>query len=352
MGSRTAARIPFIIAILLLGALVARLNWPSVQVQKKKSARLTSVVVNEVKRAPFRDLIEAIGTSIANEQVAVLPRYAGLVKTVNFADGQQIKAGQILVSLHNDQEVAEVRELTANLAQAQSQLKRLEDLRHTNATSQSLLEEQQAKATAVSAQLEKATAKLAELNIKAAFNGVLGLRNVSPGAYISTSDVITTLDDISVIKVDFTVPERNLTTVAIGQTIQASNIAYQGQIFSGKITSINSRLDVVTRAVKVRAEIINNDLRLRPGMLLNILLERSVEETMMIPESAVIPIEDKHYVYVTKAGVANRIAISIGRRRPGFVEVIRGLQPGQQVVTQGAIKLTEGSKVKLKGEQL
>lgn len=358
MASRIASRIPFIIAIALMASLVAYLNIPELQQslgqnngqksKTKKAARATSVEVNEVVQTPFRDVIEAIGTASANEQVTILSRYAGLVESVNFSDGQLTKKGQVLATLRSDQEQAEVEELTANLAEARSQLKRLANLRRTNATSQSQLEEQQAKSAAISAQLDKAKAQLAELQITSPFDGMLGLRQVSPGALVSTSDTLTTLDDISVIKVDFTVPERDLTTVAIGQTIEATNVAYQGVAFNGKITSINPRLDVVTRAVQVRAEILNPKLQLRPGMLLNVLLQRSIENTIIIAESAIIPIEDKHYVFVAQDGQASRVEVQTGRRRPGQVEILSGLTPGQQVVVKGTIKLNDGSKIKIK----
>lgn len=352
MASKYAARLPFIIVIALMTALLAYLNWPGQQQKAPKVAKPTTVVVNEVKHAAFRDVIEAIGTARANEAVTVYPRYSGLVETVYFNDGERVKKGQVLATLHSEQEQAEVKELSANLAEAQSQLQRLLNLHNTNATSQSLLEQQQAKTKALNARLEKARAKLAELDIRASFDGILGLRLISPGAFVSTSDQITTLDDVSVIKVDFTVPERDLTTLAIGQTLVASNIAYRDQPFSGKITSINSRLNSVTRAVQVRAVIDNHDRRLRPGMLLNIELSRSIENTIMIPESAVIPIEDKHYVYIAEAGKAQRIEVQTGRRRPGIVEVLSGLAAGQHVVVEGAIKLTPGSAINIKGARL
>ncbi len=361
MASPIAARIPFIIAILLMASLVGYLNWPQIaeklgqktaQKTNKKPRKPVTVVVNEVKIAPFRDVIEAIGTATANEAVTVFPRYSGLVETVNFSDGQLVSKGQVLATLRSEQEQAEVTELTANLAEAQSQLKRLTDLRRTNATSQSLLEEQQANTKGVAARLKKAKAQLAEMTIKASFDGVLGLRLISPGAFVSSSDQITTLDDISVIKVDFTVPERYLTTIAINQPIEAGNIAYNNESFAGKITSINSRLDPVTRAIQVRAEIDNTDMRLRPGMLLNIVLQRSIENTMMIAESAIIPIEDKHYVFVTNSNTTQRIEVETGRRRPGSVEILSGLTPGQQVVVEGTIKLKTGSEIKIKESTL
>ena len=187
------------------------------------------------------------------------------------------------------------------------------------------------------------------MNIVAPFDGVLGRREVSAGAFISTSDMLTTLDDVNVVKVDFTVPERDFTTVVKGQNIAAQNIAYKSRTFSGTITHVNSRLDAITRAVQVRAEMKNTEMLLRPGMLLNIRLERSSENIIMIPESAIIPIENKQFVYVISNAVAERKTITIGRRMPGYAEVLSGLNLGEQLVIEGTIKLSPGAKVKIKG---
>lgn len=352
MDSRTAARIPLIIVVVLIAALVAYLNWPQPQQQRKAPTAVVAVKVAEVAIRPFRDLIEALGTARANEEVTIYPRYAGRVVSVHFEDGNLINKNQVLASLRSEQEQAEVKELTANLAEAKSQQNRLADLQRTNSTSQSLLEEQQAKVKAIAAQLEKAKAKLAEFDIVAPFDGVLGLRMISQGAFVSTSDKITTLDDISTIKVDFTVPEKDLTTIALGQSIEASSIAYKNKLFAGKITSINSRLDPVTRAVQVRAEINNSDMLIRPGMLLNILLERSIDNIITIAESAVIPVKDKHFVFIVEDGKAKRVEVTPGRRRPGLVEVVSGLLPSQKVVVEGAIKLRPGSEVLIRDDSL
>jgi len=141
------------------------------------------------------------------------------------------------------------------------------------------------------------------------------------------------------------VPERFVTSIAVGQPIYAFNTAYGDKAFNGRIISLDSRIDPLTRTLKIRAEIPNRDLKLRPGMLLNVNIERQVDTVLHVPESAVIPIEDKHYVFLVDGEKAARKTIEIGRRQPGIVEVISGVSQGEQVVIEGALKLRDGSQV-------
>lgn len=133
--------------------------------------------------------------------------------------------------------------------------------------------------------------------------------------------------------------------------VTAYNVAYKNQKFTGKISSIDSRVNPITRTLKVRAEIPNENLSLRPGMLLNINLVRQVETLLQLPESTIIPIEDKHFIFVVQddgqSQTAVRTRIIIGRRLPGMVEVLKGVNQGEQVVAQGALKLRDGAKVKV-----
>jgi len=217
----------------------------------------------------------------------------------------------------------------------------------TRATSKSLVDQQGAKTKAIEAQLRSAEARLNDSTITAPFSGVLGFRNISRGAYINAGKVITSLDDLSQIKVDFFLPERLFTKLYLGQKITAMNVAYENTVFIGEITAIDNRIDTSTRSIKVRALIANETLALRPGMLLNISVILNVEQILILPESAIIPIEEKHYVFVVNDAKAERKSIQVGRRQPGIVEVVSGLAQGQAVVVEGALKLRPGSAVKV-----
>ncbi len=345
MSSAISRRLPLLLLVSVLVALVVYLQWPKSATVKEKHQRVVSVKTVQIAQATFKDSVEAVGTSRANEQVFITSKYSDLVDEVSFQDGDTVKKGEILVRLNSREEAAKVKEYEANLAESVAQLNRFQDLFTKKATSKSIVDQQEAKTKAISAQLLSAKIKLNDLTIKAPFSGVLGFREISLGALIDVGDIITSLDDLSVIKVDFSVPERYLTTVAVGQLIEATNIAYKDQIFVGKVTSIDSRIDSVTRTLKVRAEIPNNDTKLRAGMLLNIEIIRNVEQLLQVPESAVIPIEDKHFVFVVEDGKAVKKQLHIGRRYHGFVEVLDGIKVGAKVVIEGALKLRDGTSV-------
>jgi membrane fusion protein (multidrug efflux system) len=346
------SRLPLFIILFFLVGLVIYIQWPETVQKKKNFQRIVSVKVTKATLADFKDSIEAIGTTRANEQVFITSKYSDLVEKIFFNDGQLVKQGDVLVRLNNQEELAKVSELDANLSESMSQLKRFQELLSSKATSKSLVDQQEAKTKAIAAQLQSARTKLNALNIKAPFDGLLGFREVSLGAYINAGDVITSLDDLSLIKVDFTLPERFLPTIKLGQSVVAVSSAYENIQFNGTVTSIDTRINPVTRSLKVRAEIPNEDLALRPGMLMSIEIVRKVETLLQLPESSIIPIEDNHFVFVINSDqsveqTALRKKITIGRRLPGVVEVLAGVNENELVVTEGALKLRDGAKVKL-----
>ena len=177
----------------------------------------------------------------------------------------------------------------------------------------------------------------------------MGIREVSPGALVSPGDVFTTLDDITPIKVDFSVPERYFASLAVDQEVIARNRAYPGQQFVGRITSIDSRVDPVTRSVRVRAQLPNSDDLLRPGMLLQIILLRSIDKTLLLPEKALMPIQNRQYVFkLMPDGSAKQVEVVIGRRKPGIVEITEGVEPGDKVIVEGLVRLRDGVPVSVR----
>ena len=350
--SAVSRRLPLFSILAILVALITYLQWPAAKQEKSKFQRVVAVKMIPVVLAEFIESVEAVGTARANEQVIITSKYSDLVDEVYFDDGQIVKKGAVLVKLNNQEERAKVNELKANLSESRSHLKRLSELFSSRATSKSLVEQQEAKTKAVEAQLASAKAKLNDLTIRAPFSGVLGFREVSKGAYIDAGDAITSLDDLSIIKVDFHLPERLITHIHVGQKVSAANTAYLDKEFIGKISAIDSRIDASTRSIKVRATINNKALKLRPGMLLNISVLLQVENILQLPESSIIPIEDKHYVFIENDGKAVRKAIKIGRRHPGVVEVVSGLVEGEKVVVEGALKLRDGSAISIIGQEV
>lgn len=312
---------------------------------------ITIVVTQPAEIRIIVDQVESIGTAKANESVSLTSKVTDTVRKVNFEDGMYIEAGKILVELTNSEETAQLAEAQAAVDESTRQFKRVENLIEQRLASETRLDVEKARMQTAEARLEAIIARLDDRLIRAPFSGILGFRSVSPGTLLSPNTIITTLDDIRIIKLDFSIPETYLSVLSKGQEVIAISAAYPDETFSGTVQTINSRVDPVTRSVTVRAHL-NNDARLlRPGMLLTVNLVRSRSPALVVPEEAVIPIRDKQFVFVVRDGTAQRIQIQTGRRRPGIIEVLEGLEPGQLVITQGAIKVRPGSKVAIKGDR-
>lgn len=195
------------------------------------------------------------------------------------------------------------------------------------------------------ARVAAAQARLDDTYIRAPFTGRVGLRRVSLGALISPGTLITTLDDISTIKVDFAVPEVHVGVLRAGQKVDARTTAYPGRRFTGSVLSVDSRVDATTRAVTVRAAMPNRDGALKPGMFLTVDLSQDARPALVVPEEALVPEQARQFVYVIEGGVAAKREVTLGRREPGFVEITAGLSAGERVVIEGTIKLRDGAAV-------
>jgi membrane fusion protein (multidrug efflux system) len=352
---RAVIRHPILIVAVLVIAGLAAATVNRVLENKQQASRMgygggaSLVVVQPARMEIIVEQVEAIGTALANESVNLTAKVTDTVSKVNFEDGNEVEQGTILVELTNTEETARLAEAQATLAESARQVKRLQNLIDQGLASELQLDEEQVRQQTAKARLDAILARLDDRLVRAPFKGVLGFRNVSQGTLLTSNTIVTTLDDVSVIKLDFSVPEIYLSVLHAGQEVDARSSAYPDTVFRGKVNSIGSRVDPVTRAVFIRAHIQNQDNLLRPGMLLTVALIRNRETVMVIPEEALIPIQDKQFVFmVDEENRANRVEVEIGRRRPGIVEILGGLNLGDNVVTEGVMRLRPGSMVKFK----
>ena len=308
-----------------------------------------------VKAAPaasmrFVETVEAIGTAVANEQVTLSAPVTERIVRLGFDDGQYVRRGQIIAVLAQGQQTAQLAEAQARAREAQQQLTRVEALRARGFATQSNLDAQIASAAAARAQAGQASATIGERVIRAPFAGWVSLRTISAGAVVNSGTPIATISDISTIKLDFPVPETVLATIRPGLTIEARSAAYPDQPFRGQIATIDPVIDPNTRAVTVRARLPNPDGRLKPGMLLTVSIEQAPRLSLGVPELAVVGEGDRRFVYVIdRDGAARRTEIKAGLRSEGRIEILQGLKPGDRVVTDGVVKLSDGMKVKVAG---
>ena len=310
-----------------------------------RSSAPASVTLVTVRSERVSQKLEALGNARANESVDISTKLSNIVTAVTFRDGERVKRGQVLVQLDNAQARADVAEAQAALTESESQYNRSRELLNTQALSKSSFDQLVATLAANRARLGAAQARFEDTVIRAPFSGRVGLRRVSVGTLISPGDVITTLDDTSVIKLDFSVPENFVASLREGLSIRASAPAFPGRSFAGSVSSIDSRVDMNTRSVTVRALLANEDGALKPGMFLNVSLANDEREALVIPEEALTPEAERQYVFVVSEGKVSRREVRIGVRRPGSVEVLAGLSAGERVIVEGTQKVREGASV-------
>lgn len=334
--------------ILLLLCTLAILNACA---DKKNAAATkpppTTVTTTLAAVKPWTDRIEALGTAQANESVMVTAKVTETVVRVNFEDGDLAQAGQVLVDLSGRVELAGLEEAAAAYREAEQQYRRQQQLTEQKLVPTSQLDTQRAAFESAKARLDATRARLSDRVITAPFSGVLGFRRVSPGTLVTPGTTIASLDDISIIKLEFSVPENYLAALSPGQLISAHSAAYPERVFSGVVRTLDSRVDPVTRAVRVRAEIINADRALRPGMLLTLGVAQPERQAIVVPEIAIVQVARDAYVFRVAAGdVVERVPVKLGLRRVGEVEVVQGLSAGDRIVVDGTGKIRAGAAIK------
>ena len=305
-----------------------------------------SVVSREVSLQPVARELRALGTARANEAVEITAKTSNIVAAIRFSDGGRVAKGAVLVELDSAQARADLAAAQAALTESNSQYQRAMELLPTQSLSKSQFDQIVATRAANAARVDAAKARLEDTVIRAPFSGRVGLRRVSVGSLISPGTVITTLDDTSVIKVDFAIPENNLTALRVGLPVTAGSTAYQGRTFKGRVTSLDSRIDATSRAVTVRADVPNPDGLLKPGMFLNVSLQRDQRTAIVLPEESLVPEQSRQFVFVVEGGKAKKREVHIGERRPGSVEILDGLQVGERVIVEGTVTARDGAAVR------
>lgn len=309
------------------------------------------VIVSEAREDDFVERIEALGTLKANESVALTVNVTETVTAIHFDDGQKVIQGQALVEMTSSEEHALLEEARANLDEAESQFNRFKSLESRGIEAQSQLDQRRRELDTAKARLAAIESRLADRLIQAPFSGVVGLRNISVGALVKPGDTITTLDDVKVMKLEFAVPSSYLSELQPGLSIRAHTKAYKEDVFEGRVKVVDSRVDPVNRSVLVRAMLPNSDGKLKPGMLMTVELLYKPRRAMLIPESALIPKGRQQFVLTVNGdqNLVKKVAIKIGSRRPGEVEVIDGLKAGDRVITHGTDKARVDDSVRIKG---
>ncbi len=300
----------------------------------KRASQPAAIIAAEVAPHDFADRIEAIGTAFSNESAELAATVTGTVQQIAFEEGTQVKAGTVIVTLRDDEQ-------QATLSEASRSYERYSSLVKNNAAAVAQKEEERAR-------MQVAKAQLRDRQIVAPFDGVLGLRRVSLGDVVSAGTLITTIDDIDPIKLEFTVPEAFIPVLKVGMPVEALTQAYPSRVFKGNVTVLDTRVDPVARAIIVKAVIPNPEGELRAGMLMTVSLIKNQRQALAIPEEGLNPIGQEQQVMVVDA--ENKVKtrkVTIGERHAGYVEIRAGLQQGEKIVLEGGSSLREGQPVKI-----
>lgn len=318
------------------------------------------VEVVAARAGVVRESIESVGTARANESITITAKQTGNVATIGFAEGQRVKSGALLMDLDSKERLADLDQARADLEQSKAQrdeirqrLDRAKQLKPTGNVTEARLDELESQLRAAEGRIRAAEAKmramearLEDVRITAPFDGQVGMRQVSLGALVQPGTIITTLDDLSKIKLEFAVPEIYLDKLRHGLTVLARSTAYPDRVFEGTVSVIDTRVDPATRSVKVNALFENKDDALKPGLFLNVELALARRENaVLIPEEAIIGEGGRQFLYIIRDGRADRREVKIGQRLPGEIEIAEGVKLGDQVVVRGIQKLRHNAPV-------
>lgn len=302
----------------------------------------------QAETARVEQLVEAVGTLVAVESVALSAEIAGRVEAILFRQGERVEAGAVLVRLERDGAEAEVSTRRAEadeVAQAQSRAETLADRR---VGPRAAADDLDARLNAARARVAAAEAQLDDLTITAPFAGRLGLRDISVGAQVDPGRELVTLDSVSPIDLRFSVPERYLAEVRPGAKVVAESVAYPGRTFEGEVRAVDSRVDPALRAVEMEARLDNPDGALLPGMFMGLRVGAGVrEEAVVVPPMAVQVRGSSHFAFRVADGKAERVEVKVGQRTADRLEILEGLKAGDQIVVEGLQRVADGKPVEV-----
>ncbi len=320
---------------------------PTAPAQTQPASRV-AVEVAPVRAATVVEEIGAVGSLQANESVVIAPEIEGRVSQILLEEGRKAEAGQILIHLDDSILRAELAQAQANLTLAQANYERSHTLFQQRSGTQRARDEALAALQLARAANDLARTRLDKATIRAPFAGILGLRSVGPGEFVTRGEALVTIQSLDPLKVDFRVPETMLSSIRTGQSIRVTADAIPDRSFTGEIYAIDPQVDVNGRAIRVRALIPNKDDDLRPGLFVRVAITAARRENaLLVPEGAIVAQGERRLVYRVVDGKAQAVAVRIGQRRAGEVEVLEGITAADTVVTAGQQRLRNGLPVEI-----
>lgn len=356
---KVAARMPsrpMLIAIAIAVILLAGFAWMAFQRMGGQGGGWSSpppaVETVIAGMEPVQAEVSAIGTLEADQSIVVTPEISGIVTSIDFEDGQRLEQGDLIVTLNDEDLKARVQQAEAQLTLSRANFERARKLVSRGSGTERARDEALNALKSAEAQLALAQAALDKGTIKAAFSGIVGLRQVSLGQYVTPGQPIATLADVDNLRIDFRVSEIYLTEIEKGQTVDIAFDALPGETFRGTVSAIDPVIDIEGRAIKVRAVIANNEGRLRPGLFGRVKIVTQTRNSIVLPEQAIVSTAGsdatgaKAVFVVDEEGAAHMRPVELGVRQPGKVEIRSGVEEGERVITAGQLKVRDGATVR------
>lgn len=300
-----------------------------------------------VKTQILSQSIAAVGSLRSENAVILRPEISGRIAEINFQEGGSVTKGQTLITLDSAIARAELAQAQAALSLANSQHRRAQQLSQQGFISSQARDESASQLKVQQAAVALAQAQLEKTVITAPFDGLIGLRQVSVGDYVSPGDELAPLESIDPLNVDFRVPEQFLGQVKVGTGIVLRFDALPDLVRDGVVGAISPLIDVGGRSMLLRAKVPNSDGSLRPGLFARVQLRFGDKDALVVPEAAIAPAGDMNYVYRVEDGIAVKVGVMLGLRRDGMVEITHGLEAGDEVLVSGLQKVSDGAHVQV-----
>jgi membrane fusion protein (multidrug efflux system) len=311
-----------------------------------RDSRLAARAIR-VMPSPFSNRIFTTGSVIANEEVRLRPETSGRITAMLLDEGAVVRKGDVLITINDADLQAQLHRTMLQMELAELREQRQKSLLENRAIAQEDYDVALNQLNTIRAEADLIRAQIEKTKIRAPFDGRIGLRNVSLGAYISPNDVVATLQDYSRVKIDFSIPERHAGLVSTGDRITFRRQGSEGD-YIGTVMAIEPRIDLETRTLRIRAVATNSDGLIIPGAFAEIQYElRAIPDALMVPSEAVIPELGGHSIFITRNGLARRISVQTGIRTETMVQIVEGLTPGDTVLTTGILQLREGMPVRI-----
>ncbi len=304
------------------------------------------VRTQRVEPEPFESRLTFNGTLMADQSINIRSELRGKIEGIHFTDSQDVQKGDLIVVIESGETEAELRSMQEQLALAKTRAERLQNLFRSGSVTASERDDAVSQREVLRAEVERLQVRLAKSRITAPFDGTLGLRQISPGDLIEADTPITTLQTITKLTVDFSVPERFLALVQ-PSTELSLRVAGHEQPFSAIIRAIDPQVDIATRTLTVRADVDNPDRRLLPGNYARVELVSRNDAALVVPSVAVLQSLDAVSVFTVEDGIAVRHTVQTGHRDETRVEILQGLDPGAEIITSGIQSVREGQRVNI-----